>query len=176
MLKTILTVLVMLLFNITGLGQKGKDAITLSQVRGPHKVKLVFSAGNFDAKQHKIITVTDPKTLHQGTWIDGKYALGMDLITPKTEIASIRLYFDGKEVPVRRSVFSDCYNPNLGKDYIWLKFSDDGKSVLAFMAGGDGAGGYQVFWIFRSDGRHSRFSNMVSDADYPDFVKWFFEQ
>lgn len=176
MLKTILTVLVLLLFSISGLGQKRNDTVTVTRVRGSHKVKLVFSAQNFDVKRHTVKTVTDPRSPLPGTWIDGKFALGTDLGIPRTEIASVRLYFDGKQVPINRSAFSDCYNPNLGKDYIWLKLGDDGKSVLAFMAGGDGAGGYQVFWIFRNDGKHSRFSSAVSDADYSGFVKWFFEK
>jgi len=174
--KIILFTLFISLFSLGGYSQKKNEVVTFSEANGPHKVRLLFRTKAFDAKKHKIKTATGVKSTLQQTWIDGKLALGTDISVPKIEIASVKLYFGEKEVLVPRSMFSDCYNPNLGKDYFRLKIGDDRKSVLAFMAGGDGGAGYQVFWILRSDGRHSRFSNTVSDADYSSFMNWFFEQ
>jgi len=55
-----------------------------------------------------------------------------------------------------------------------LKIGDDGKSVMVFMSGSDAAGGYQIFWIFRSDAKHSRFGSGASDADVSGFTGSFF--
>jgi hypothetical protein len=106
--------------------------------------------------------------------IDGKRALGTDDSIPQTEIESIKFFFDGKQIPVEKSLFSDCYNPNIEKDYIELKIGDDGKSVMIFMNGGDAAGSYQIFWILRSDAKHSRFGSGSSDADVLGFTSSFF--
>lgn len=167
--------LIFILLGLDGYGQAKNDVFQITTVNGSHKVKLIFKTRPFVAKDHKIRNVSDKKAAVQGTIIDGQYALGTDFSIPKTEIASVKLYFDGKEVPIVPSLYSNVYNPNLDKDYFWLKFGDDGKSVMAFMAGSDAAGSYQVFWVFRSDGKHTRFSNAVSDADYTDFVKMFFD-
>ena len=52
---------------------------------------------------------------------------------------------------------------------------DDYKSVFIFMDGGDGSGNYQVLWVLRLDGKHSRFSGACSDCGFIDFYSGFFQ-
>ena len=105
--------------------------------------------------------------------VDGRVALGVDETVPRVEIKSVEFYFDGRRVAVPRGLYSDCFDPNFGKEYFAVKNGDDGASVLVLMAGGDGAGGYQVVWVLRKDGRHSRFSTPCSDCDYAGFLTFF---
>lgn len=53
--------------------------------------------------------------------------------------------------------------------YLAIKFSDDGKALFVFMAGGDGAGTYDAIWVFRKDGKHTRFTNSGGDCTFLDF-------
>ena len=168
MRKFYLLLFILIISALNNYGQKS-NVIELIETRDSQNVKVVFEVGSFIAKQHKI-----QQTENQGTKIDGKAALGTDYSVPQNEIKSINLFFNGKKVSVAKELFSDCYNPNFEKDSVKLKFSDDGKSVMVFMAGSDGAGGYQIFWIFRNDGNHSRFSSAGSDTDYTDFINLFF--
>jgi hypothetical protein len=79
----------------------------------------------------------------------------------------------GQRIVVPGRLFADCYNPNLGKDNFRTKLNDAGDSLLVFMAGSDGAGGYQIMWILRKDGHHSRFINDCSDCDYRGVLNFF---
>jgi hypothetical protein len=153
--------------------QKNGNVWEITKSRGIHRVRIVVQTKPFNAKEHQIKKVFKRETSQ--TSIDGKLALGTDATLPRREITSFRLTYDGHDIQIPRSLYADCYDPNLDKKSFWVKFADDGESVMAFMAGSDGAGGYQVFWILRKDGRHTRFSNAVSDANYPDFANWFFE-
>jgi hypothetical protein len=91
-----------------------------------------------------------------GRIIDGRVAYGAEVI-PQAEIKSIRFYLDGKTIKVPKRLYSDCYDPNLRDNPLTLRFSDDFQSVFVSMWGSDGAGGYNVIWVLRKNGRHSRF-------------------
>ena len=55
-----------------------------------------------------------------------------------------------------------------------VRIGDDLKSVFIFMYGGDAAGSYQVLWVLRPDGKHSRFSGACADCGFIDFQSGFF--
>lgn len=40
---------------------------------------------------------------------------------------------------------------------------DDVRSAFVFMQGADAAGTYEVIWVFRQDGRHSRMTFTTGD-------------
>jgi hypothetical protein len=149
---------------------------TVSTKRGVNTARISFRTKRFMASAHKIKQINNDRTNTYGTWIDGRRALGTDYSVPRTEIASVQLILNGHTIPVPMGLFSDCYEPNFEKDYFRMKLSDDGKSLVVFMMGSDAAGSYSVFWILRNDGRHSRFSNNVSDLDYGGFMPFFEEQ
>jgi hypothetical protein len=145
-----------------------------AEEKGGHKVRLVFRTGPFDRSKHRI---THGKRLDLTVLeVDGRMAFGVDDRIPHTEIRSVAFYFDGKRVVVPKSLYADCFEPSFGKEYFAIKAGDDGGSLLVFMAGGDAAGGYQVIWVLRKDGRHSRFSTPCSDCDYTGFMTFFMDQ
>jgi hypothetical protein len=135
---------------------------------GGHKARLVFKTAEFDRSRHRITygKRLDLKVLE----VDGRMALGVDGNVPRTEIRSVEFYFDGRRVAVPRRLYADCFEPSFGQDYFAVKAGDDGGSLLVFMAGSDAAGSYQVVWVLRGDGHHSRFSSPCSDCDYNGFL------
>jgi hypothetical protein len=142
--------------------------------REGHASRLVFRTGAFEPSKHRI---TQGKRMDLSVLeVDGRMALGVDGDNPRVEIRSVEFYFDGRRIAVPRRLFSDCFDPSFGKDSVAVKNGDDGASVLVFMAGSDAAGGYQVLWVLRRDGHHSRFSTPCSDCDYRGFMTFFIDQ
>ena len=137
-----------------------------------HTAKIVFATRLFDARKHKIRRVGTCIT------IDGRRPLGTDCNMPQVEIASMKFFFDGKEIPVPARLYSDCYTPPPFKEYkkrgwvnkyLNVKLSDDLERVFVFLAAGDGAGVYDVIWVLSKDGRHTRFSNSGGDCSFLNF-------
>lgn len=142
---------------------------------GGHTAKVVFTVRPFDASKHRV-GLDRARQLYT---IDGRVALGTDDGKPNSEFASLKFYFDGAEVPVPRRLYADCYNPpSLDRTGIEsrlaVRFGDDGRSVFVFMCGGDAAGHYDVVWVLRADGRHSRFAGGCGDCGFIDFHTGFF--
>ena len=147
--------------------------------RGTHVAKIVFRTKSFNRSEHRVIQHPD-----RCVKIDGHEPLGTDCGMPTVELESMRLYFDGREIPITRRLYANSYQPALRKDYslddyknnyFALRIGDDMESVFAFMSGGDGAGSYQVLWVLRKDGRHSRFSGSCGDCGFIDFRSGFFQ-
>jgi hypothetical protein len=138
---------------------------------GAHKAKVIFTSKIFVPSAHKIVRTKDCLT------IDGKKPIGTDCTVPSAEIASMRLFIDGKEIVIPKRLYSDCYQPprfgeyqeGLRNNNVAIKFSDDLQAVFVFMAASDGAGGYDAIWTFRRDGRHSRFTNSGGDCVFLNF-------
>jgi hypothetical protein len=145
-----------------------------SEEKSGYRARLVFRTGAFDRTKHRIThgKRADSTVLE----VDGRMALGVDDDAPRTEIRAVEFYFRGKKVAVPKRLYADCFEPSFGKSYFAIKAGDDGESLLVFMAGGDAAGGYQVIWVLRKDGRHSRFSTPCSDCDYTGFMTFFIDQ
>lgn len=118
---------------------------------GSHVVRVVFHTRTFERSRHRI---TGDET-HQ-TSIDGRPAIGTDGNFPQVEIDSMRVYFDGQEVKVPSRLYADCFEPHLGKGDVKLKVGSDFQSVTIEMSGSDGAGGYEMTWRLKKNGRHSR--------------------
>ena len=68
----------------------------------------------------------------------------------------MRFYLDGKEIKIPKRLYADCFDPNLGNDYVTLEFGDELRSVVITISGSDGAGGYQAVWRLKKDGQHRR--------------------
>ncbi len=138
-----------------------------------HTVRLLVRTAAFEPSRHKITREKECVT------IDSRVPLGTDCGIPHVEISSIRLFFDGKEVRVPRQLYSDCYSPPLFHEYkrrgvvnrfLSIKFSDDMKGVFVFMMAGDGAGVYDVIWVFRKAGNHTRFTHSGGDCHFLNFA------
>jgi len=167
---------------------QSKDTGTFQFVErmGHHTAKLIVKSRVFARSRHNI-TFADEQylrrnqvSLAQGvslvTKVDGREPLGVDGTVPRIEIESMVVFFDGRKIAIPQRFYSDCYNPNLGKNYFATKLNGEGDSLLVFMAGSDGAGGYEVMWVLRKDGHHSRFINNCSDCDYQGLLDFFIKQ
>jgi len=138
---------------------------------GAHIAKVIFTSKIFAPSAHKIVRTKDCLT------IDGKKPIGTDCTVPSAEIASMRLFIDGREIVIPKRLYSDCYQPprfgeyqeGLRNNNVAIKFSDDLQAVFVFMAASDGAGVYNAIWTFRKDGRHSRFTNTGGDCAFLNF-------
>ena len=151
---------------------KQEGTAEFTEKKGIHDVRLLFTSRRFKPSRHRIVRRNGCVV------IDGQSPIGTDCGLPKVEIASMRLFLDGKRIPIPRRLYSDCYSPPFFKDYqargimnkyLAIKFGDDMKSVFVFLAAGDGAGVYDVIWVLRKDGNHTRFTNSGGDCGFLNF-------
>jgi hypothetical protein len=145
----------------------GIGSFRFSTQRGAHRAALILKTKAFDPSEHRMrLKMFGELGL---TTVDGRVALGAEGGTPLVEIESFRFILDGKEVRVPRSLYSDCFNPSTDPAALVLKFGQDARSVFVFMHGSDGAGVYDVVWVLRKDGRHSRWANAGGDCGLFNF-------
>jgi len=162
----VLAVLLTLTFNASA-QTKWIGTFRFVTKKGSDKATLVLKTKAFDRSKHKVRMEKDGDGLV--TMIDGRTAYGTDASIPGVEIESLKLHFNGREIPIPRKLYSDCFNPSTEGSSLAVKFSDDSQSVFVFMHGGDGAGVYDVIWVLRMDGRHSRFTNVGGDCGLFNF-------
>ena len=133
---------------------------------GRHTATLILKTKAFDPSRHRVGSKKVGELLV--TTVDGRAALGTDGSVPNVEIESFRFILDGREVRVPRGLYSDCFDPGTDGRLV-LKFGQDAESVFVFMHGSDGAGVYDVVWVLRKDGRHSRWANAGGDCSLFNF-------
>jgi hypothetical protein len=116
---------------------------------GGNVAKVIFETRLFDRSHHRM-------GVRRGhTTIDGRSIFGAtDAYAPQVEIASMKLYLNGREIHVPKRLYNDCYQPNLVAPYLTVRV--DAKIVTVSMHGADGAAGYEVTWRFTNVGRASR--------------------
>src|SRR5258705_802088 len=76
---------------------------------GSRTATLILKTKVFDPSSHKVAIVKEGDS--QVTKIDGRTALGTDASIPNVEIDYMKIYFGGKEIPVPRKLYSDCFDP-----------------------------------------------------------------
>ena len=131
--------------------------------------RITFASPEY-LKKHNI-QISPLREVRIVTAIDGRGEwLGTDGEIPRVEIASMVVSFGGKTIAVPRTLYSDCFEPSFQKNTFIAKLNGIGDTLFVFMAGSDGAGSYQVMWVLRKDGHHSRFVNNCSDCDYKDVL------
>ena len=131
--------------------------------------RITFASAEY-LKKHNI-QIAPLRDVHVVTAIDGRREwLGTDGEIPRVEIASMVVSFRGKTMAVPPNLYSDCFEPTFLKDHFIAKLNDAGDTLFVFMAGSDAAGGYEVMWVLRKDGHHSRFVHNCSDCDYSDIL------
>ena len=186
-MNTIFALITLTIISSSALTQvRNVGAFQFEERSGNYTVKIVIRTKAFVRSKHSL-TFADKDYLRRKqisltkgvsllTKIDGRAPLGTDGTIPQIEIASMTVSFNGAKIVVPRGLYADCYNPNLQKDTFAAKLNDAGDSLLIFMAGSDAAGSYQVMWILRNDGHHSRFVNNCSDCDYSGVLDFFLKQ
>jgi hypothetical protein len=119
-----------------------------------HRVKVIFRVRAFDPTKK---VGYDPKI---GNTVNGRKAYGAEGI-PEAEIASISFFFDGRKIRIPRRLYSDCYDPDLHDNPLTIRFGLSPNTARMSMWGSDGAGGYQVIWVLRRNGRQTRFFSVL---------------
>jgi len=151
-------------------GQQGKNQTAAPAERvfeakkGGHRARLAIRTRPFSRDTHRIEQSQDG-----GFLVDGKVALGTDGGIPKIEIERMDLVFDGKTVAIPAELYRDVFEPKLIEKHFAIRLGDDLASLFVFLGGSDGAGSYQLLWVFRRDGNHSRFSVPCPDCQFIDF-------
>jgi len=124
---------------------------------GKLNVTVTMTVKKFNAKKHRIHYYTYEKNRWVDS-IDGAHVYGEDGGIPKTEIESLIVTWGDKSIPIKRSLYADCYNADLDADsWFVISASDDGKSLMILMSASDGAGAYTVSWIVTQEGTVTRF-------------------
>lgn len=91
--------------------------------------------------------------------IDGKPFLGTDGLIPTEEIKHIKVKYNGNIVSIPKDAYSDLYEPNICSRnleeldtycYIHPYLTKDGEHLFLLMEGSNGAGVYEVIWVFRN--------------------------
>jgi hypothetical protein len=151
-MKNLIAIAILLLGFTNTLAQSQRiGAYQFQKSKGNHTVRIVIRNELFDSSRHNV-----GYDENIGNLVDGRRAYGAEAV-PRTQIKSIEFYFDGRKIKVQSWLYADCYNPNLERAYVNIRFSRDLRSVLVTMWGADGAGAYGVVWILRKNGKHSRY-------------------
>ena len=183
-MKNLFAIITLLILSSGAFAQgEGIGSFQFEERSSNHIAKIVIKTRTFVGSNHTL-TFADEQYLRRNqislakgvsilTRVDGRKPLGTDGTIPRVEIASMTFSFNGRKVIVPPTLYADCYNPHFQKDTFVAKLSDNGDSLLLFMAGSDAAGSYQIMWILRKDGHHSRFINDCSDCDYSGVLDFF---
>ena len=175
-MKHVLLCLFFFTVAIAGFGQNRTGNFEMSTKREGHTATISFTVVKFDFSEHEIVGLDTCHNNFRAVKIDGKSPLGTSFCDmPDEEIQAMKLVFDGKEIDFPKELYSDCYSPpffrtdNISR-YFSIRIGDDLKSVFVFMSGGDGSGSYQVLWVLRPDGNHSRLTDLL-DCQFIDFSR-----
>jgi hypothetical protein len=166
---------ILLIVSVDAYTQDRTGTVEFSTSRDGHTATIIFSVGKFNPSTH-IIVGMDPCEDYSEVKIDGRYPLGTDCTFPEYEIQSMRLNYDGVIIEIPKELYSDCYNPPFPplddyiSNYFKMIIGNELNSVFVFMSGGDAAGHYQVIWVLRPDGKHSRLTQACSDCSFIDMT------
>jgi hypothetical protein len=151
-MKLILAIFLVLMSAAGGVAQSSRlGTFKFERKQTGHRTVVTFRTQAFEARKHRIV-----KDSSYRTRVNGRVALGTDGNVPNVEIIRMKFLLDGREIVIPKSLYSDCFEPNLERDHVKIRFRDNFQSVVVSMSGSDGAGGYQVHWRLRANGRHSR--------------------
>ncbi len=70
-----------------------------TETKRNHTARIIFETKLFDARKRSVGRMGNCIT------IDGRIPLGTDRGMPKVEIASMRFFLDGREIPIPRSLY-----------------------------------------------------------------------
>ena len=119
--------------------------------QGSHTAHIIFQTLWFDRNKHRVVI-----DRRNQTFVDRRPAFGTDGTIPSVEIASIKLYLDGRQIHIPRRLYADCYQPHFAALFCKVKLSRNAQVVTVEMEGADAAASYTVRWWFNKNGRHKR--------------------
>ena len=132
-----------------------KDESHFSQrfARGKETIRVDVWSRPFRREKHRI------KMIDGTEEIDGHVPMGADgnLEALTTEISRVRVDWSGTTTELSKELFQDCFNASLKEGGARIVTSDDFRSVLIIISGGDGAGAYEARLIVSREGFTARF-------------------
>ena len=102
---------------------------------------------------NRIIDKTD------GKWviaIDGRPVWGTDGNYPKTQVADIKIKIKGKDIYIHEVFFKDIFE--VDNDFIVYR---NGDTYFVHQWNSDGAGAYELVWVFDKNGLKQRFVGLM---------------
>ena len=148
MKKLGILIFLVLAFSPTLAQSKRIGTFRFQNKKGGHTAGVVFRVRAFSSGK----PIYDPNV---GNMVNGRKAHGAET-SPEAEIASMMVSFDGRHIRIPTRLYSDCFDPNLRDNPLVIRFGRNFKTVRISMGGSDGAGGYEVTWLVRKNGRTTR--------------------
>jgi hypothetical protein len=128
-------------------------------------LRLEIVAGKFDSTKHVLTFQKSTGDYVFLSLIDGKKFYGKDGGVPKRKINCVSLTVGQKDYLLPNIAFSDLYEPNFCNFKNCLPHlyqSVDKKRIYIYMFNSDGAGGYEVCWIFEN----GEYVGRLVDSDF----------
>jgi hypothetical protein len=147
-MKHVILVLLLLTCSPTLAQPKRTGTFRFQTRKNGHVAKVLFRVRPFSSNK----PAYDPNV---GDMVNGRKAYGAET-TPKAEIGSMIVIFDDRRIQIPPRLFSDCFDPNLRDNPLVIRFGRNFNTVRITMDGPDGAGGYEVTWVVRKNGRITR--------------------
>ena len=113
-------------------------------------LSIVIESKSFDKKKHKFGYDKHYKDFLQT--VDGRPIYGTDGTMP-TQAITLTIKNGISRIPLPRPAYNDLFQPNLETAKAFL--SIDGRRLYVYMMNSDGAGSYEIVWIFK-DGKYLR--------------------
>lgn len=109
--------------------------------------KFEYQLSDFDSTNR----VIDRQGGKWVTAIDGRPVWGTDGNFPKTQVDNVKVIIDGKKVEIHEVFYSDIYECDSG-----LSIYKNGDTYFAHQLNSDGAGAYEIVWVFDKSGLKQR--------------------
>ncbi len=148
-----------------------QTVIERTQQVGSHSVRVRLEIGQFEPTRHTVKPLRPERHATSACYeIDGRTEpLGTDCDVPSSEIRRLSVTLDGIRLKIPVQLYRDCFNPRPGND-LAVRIADDARAAFVFFRGSDAGGSYDVVWVFRADGKHSRLSCAPSQCSDGGFI------
>lgn len=154
-------------------------SVTISYTeKSGNKFKIRLCAGKFNKKRHKLhLADTVYKFIDNEkrfdylvtkNLIDEKQAYGIDMGVPRTEIKSLKIIWNEKELLVPKTAFSNLFEAHVYSVEVY--FAQKKDFIYLYMDGSDGAGSYSVKFVFNKSGYVTRIVTTNECAKGYDFL------
>ena len=110
-------------------------------------IQIYIETEAFDVK-HNTLTYNKQNGYNNLTKINNKPYYGTDGGIPQRQYKIIRIKFGQKTTQIKESEISDLFEPNL--DSTFATYDALTHRLYLFASNSDGAGGYEVLWVFEN--------------------------
>lgn len=128
--------------------------VTFSYItKSNERIEIKIEKGDFEPSKHKIYLFDTISTIANAqeikNLIDSRYSYGIDGDMPKTEFKNMSIKWNGLDISIPDSAFSNLYEPHLCSDYLAVEaYIFKNIKLFVYVNASDGAGGYSVKFVF----------------------------